>query len=759
MRFIYSLLLFFCVIVSCKQEQEKVTSLETNNNNKTIASETSQMIDSIKQVKRMTNFRNHPYESYEKLKLVEAEYNTAKANNTLTSQLYVEYGQTLLEAGRSQDAINVFEDILNRMPENKKITPTTKGLHDALAISYMRVGEQINCRDNHSIESCLFPIKGSGIHKNKEGSKKAIKQYEAILKVFPTDLRSKWLLNVAYMTLGEYPDNVPPAYLIPPKLFESEYSIPVFENISMNMGLDVNDLAGGVIVDDFNNDGFIDIIASSWGMSGQIHYFKNEGNGNFTDKTADAGLQGLIGGLNLIQADYNNDGFLDIFVQRGAWSGFKWMGQMPNSLLKNNGDGTFTDVTISSGLFAKHPTQSAVWLDFNADGWLDLYVANETHTKEELNPCQFYVNQKDGTFKDIAPQLGLDFTEYIKGVTAGDINNDNLPDIYISILNRPNKLMVNRGGTAIEDWKFEDIAAKTNTMEPVESFPTWFFDYNNDGLDDIFVSSFDIYSLKQPAWEVAADYLDEKINADFPRLYKNTGNETFTNTTQASNLNHVLPAMGCNYGDIDNDGYLDMYFGTGAPDYRAIIPNKMFRNAKGEKFQDVTSAGNFGHLQKGHGIGFADMDNDGDQDIYAVMGGSVSGDIFQNAFFENPGNNNQFVIIRLKGTTSNRSAIGARIKVTIENNNGTTQDIYNTVSSGGSFGANSLQAEIGLGNCKGIKNIAIDWPDGKPGYIDYGSAKTGTILSIEEGKTNINVLNLNTFTFNKMNHSGSHDMM
>jgi len=752
----YLFLLLLIVICSCKEEPKEIKTAEENPKNSDYRISTIQMIDSIQSIKSNVNFRQHIYESSEKLKLVEKELNAAKAKNQLPINLYVEYGKTLLDAGRSQDAVNVFEDLLIRMPENKVINTTTKGLHEALAISYMRIGEQLNCRDNHTTESCLFPIKGGGVHKNKTGSQKAIEIYKEILKVFPGDLQSKWLLNVAYMTLGEYPTAVPTHLLIPQNVFKPEYNLPVFENISMNIGLDVNELAGGVIVDDFNNDGYIDVLVSSWGLFGQLHYFESDGNGSYVEKTEISGLNGLTGGLNMVQADYNNDGHLDFYIIRSAWSGYKWMGQLPNSLIKNNGDGTFSDVTIATGMYAPHPTQSAVWFDFNADGWLDLYVGNETHTAQELNPAQFFLNQKDGTFKDIAPQLNLNITNYIKGVATADANNDGWEDLYISILDGPNKLFMNRGGTSIEDWKFEEISVKAKVSDPQESFPTWFFDYNNDGWEDIFVSCYDPYLLKQCSMEVTADYLGLKSNSDFPRLYENNRNETFSNSTKKTHLEHILPTMGCNFGDVDNDGFLDFYLSTGAPDYRSITPNRMFRNNEGKSFQDATYSGNLGHIQKGHGIGFADLDNDGDQDIYAVMGGSVSGDIFQNALFENPGNNNRWITLRLKGTSSNRSAIGARIKITVEEKDGTTRDIYNTVSSGGSFGANSLQAEIGLGDCKAIKNIAVNWPNGQYSYSDYGSVDSNGVYFIEEGKNAIQSMESKKNPFKKGHHSMSH---
>ena len=162
--------------------------------------------------------------------------------------------------------------------------------------------------------------------------------------------------------------------------------------------------------------------------------------------------------------------------------------------------------------------------------------------------------------------------------------------------------------------------------------------------------------------------------------------------------------MGANFGDIDNDGFLDFYVGTGAPDFSTIIPNRMFKNIQGKRFEEITSAGNFGHIQKGHGIAFADIDRDGDQDIYSVMGGAYQGDTFTNILYENPISKNNWIVIELLGTLMNTSAIGAVIEVKLNNN----KVLFRTVSTGGSFGASSLQQEIGLGQ-ETIKEIIIHW--------------------------------------------------
>jgi hypothetical protein len=209
--------------------------------------------------------------------------------------------------------------------------------------------------------------------------------------------------------------------------------------------------------------------------------------------------------------------------------------------------------------------------------------------------------------------------------------------------------------------------------------------------------------------DVAADYLGLPNEGEKPRLYCNNRDGTFSNVTVAAKLNRICHTMGHNYGDLDNDGWLDFYCGTGDPDFRTLIPKRMFRNANGRFFQDVTTATGTGHIQKGHGISFADLDDDGDQDVYIALGGAYSGDFARNALFMNPGFSNRWLKLKLVGTKANRPAIGARIKVTVQTPAG-TRELHRVVSSGGNFGSNPLRQEIGLGDATSILAVDIWWP-------------------------------------------------
>jgi len=612
-----------------------------------------------------------------------------------------------LNAGLSEEALKEFAKLEPLLKEARLLDDNQRFLGIYRALCHLRIGEQENCLANHTIDSCLLPISENGVHKLQRGSRGAVNILTNLLAELPDDLSSIWLLNIAYMTLGEYPDKVPVPWLIAPKGFESDYDIKRFYDVAGTLGLDVNDLSGGCIAEDFDGDGFLDLMVSSFGMKAQLRFFRNNGDGKFTDRTMAAGLRGEVGGLNLIQTDYNNDGFADVFILRGAW--FAGEGCHPNSLLRNNGDGTFEDVTEAAGLLSFHPTQTAVWFDYNGDGWLDVFIGNESNG-QSVHPCELFRNNGDGTFTECATEAGVALTGFVKAVSVGDMNNDGRPDLYLSRLGEPNVLFRNDGprsdpAFAPGAWKFTDIAPASGVTEPLHSFPTWFWDFDNDGWLDLFVAG---YKIKHVS-DIAADYLGRPHTGERARLYRNNSDGTFSDVTKAAKLDKVLHAMGSNFGDLDNDGYLDFYVGTGDPNLETLVPNRMFRNAGGKVFQDVTTSGGFGHLQKGHGVAFADFNNDGTQDIYEVMGGAYSGDVYRNVLFKNPGHGNHWITLELAGTKSNRAALGARIKVTVEQPAG-SRTIYKTVSSGGSFGASPLRQEIGLGSAKAIQSIEISWP-------------------------------------------------
>jgi hypothetical protein len=602
--------------------------------------------------------------------------------------------------------------------------------------AYLRLAELDNCVHHHNPDSCLLPIRASGQHLNRRGAEHAQTIFLELARQRTNDLGARWLLNIAAMTLGNYPAGVPEELRIPMSVFESEAPFPKFPEMAGTLAVGENSLSGGTIAEDFDGDGLLDVLLSSWDTLGQCGLYRNLGNGRFTNVTREAGLEGVTGGLNIMQVDYNNDHWPDVYIVRGAWLGE--MGLIPDSLLRNNGDGTFDDVTEAAGLMSRHPALSAVWFDANNDGWIDLFVGNETKVKDAPHPCQFFLNQHDGTFREIGQAAGAAVVGFVRGVGVGDFDNDGWPDLYISRLNEDNLLLRNDGKRG--EVHFTDVTSRMGVAEPRMSFPTWFWDYNNDGWLDIWVGA---YGDEPQAWynpitqhltltELVADKLGMPSKADKFRLYRNERG-AFANVTREANLEHAVLAMSANFGDLDNDGYLDFYTGTGAPSYGSLVPNEMYRNDAGKRFQNVTSAGGFGHLQKGHAIAFADLNNDGAQDVVLNVGGAYPGDTFFDAVFVNPGTTNNWLVLKLIGEKSNRGAIGARIKV-VASYAGQAREIHRVVGSGGSFGSSPLRQEIGLGQCDRIDRVELWWPASSQTNV-VTSLRPNQFYEITEGRT------------------------
>jgi hypothetical protein len=322
----------------------------------------------------------------------------------------------------------------------------------------------------------------------------------------------------------------------------------------------------------------------------------------------------------------------------------------------------------------------------------------------------------------VSAETGTSNHRFAKAVTWGDYDNDGDPDLYVSNIGA-NRLYRNDLGT------FEDVAPALELTEPTgRSFASWFFDFDNDGDLDLFVADYE-----SPVPAVAAFYFGSIVVDNRPRLYRNDSTQEgarFTEIAREVGLGRPMSPMGANYGDLDNDGWLDFYLGTGEPGYETVMPNVMFRN-NGSGFIDVTVAGGFGHLQKGHGVAFGDLDNDGDQDLLHQLGGFFPGDSYANALFENPTRDRSWITLRLEGRAANTFGLGARIEVVV-NQNDTKRSIHVLAGSGGTFGGSSLQQEIGLGKARSIREVRILWP-GDPEPQIFRDVRTNAIYRAVQG--------------------------
>ena len=344
----------------------------------------------------------------------------------------------------------------------------------------MRQGENDNCIMCRGESSCILPISPAAVHTNPAGSRLAIAHFTEYLGQFPDDLEVRWLLNLAHMTLGEYPDGVDSRFRLDlSNFFRSEFDIGRFRDIGHLVGVNRYNQAGGAIMDDFDNDGLLDLVVTSFDPTQPTSFYRNKGDSTFEERSLQAGVTDQLGGLVCYQADYDNDGYLDVAIARGAWLN----SEIRPSLLRNNCAGGFTDVTKEAGLMAAVNSNAAGWADYDNDGHVDLLIGCERQTN------LLYHNKGDGTIpRRLLRRRGLqgDAARFCKGCAWLDYDNDGYPDLFLNNLFDEGRLYHNN-----RDRTFTEVTLPMGVSGPRCGFSCWAWDFDNDGWLDIFATSYD----------------------------------------------------------------------------------------------------------------------------------------------------------------------------------------------------------------------------------------------------------------------------
>ncbi len=498
----------------------------------------------------------------------------------------------------------------------------------------------------------------------------------------------------------------------------------------------VESMSGGVALLDYDNDGYLDIyfvnslsvdLLKSNGKTRSALY-RNNGNGSFTDVADKAGVSDIGWGMGVAVADYNNDGFDDLYVTCVG----------PNHLLKNNGNGTFSDVTQAAHVGDPRWSAGAAFLDYDNDGHLDLFVCNYVAFDFNKLPefgksklCQYkgvpvqcgprglpgdgdtlYHNNGDGTFTDVTKKAGVTDPEgyYGMGVICSDFDQDGLIDIYVANDSTPNFYYHNNGDGTFKDLGFTSGTAVNENGSEQGSMGVTVGDYDHDGKLDLFVTNFD---------------------DDYNTLYHNDGSNSFTDVSYAAKVAAVsLPYVGwgTKFFDYDNDGWVDLFVANGhvypqIPTYRQR--NFVHKNNRDGTFTELGAELGAPFLQKrvGRGVAFGDMDNDGDVDV-VINNLDGPPELLRN----DGGNANNSVLIKTIGVKSNRDGIGARIKIV----SGDLTQI-DEVRSGDSYISQSdLRLHFGLERRTKIDLIEIRWPSGMIDTIK--DANVNKILTVKEAQ-------------------------
>jgi tetratricopeptide (TPR) repeat protein len=608
-----------------------------------------------------------------------------------------------------------YRDLIKQMEERLQRNPRDDGARMELAIALLKCGLYDDAL-THYLEASKNPAHRSralheaavALHRGGKFERAARIGSEALV-ADPDNQRALAWLWLTAQKMGGYPDFIPPEHRMEMKV---GYDTPTveFEDIAAKVGLDKTSAGRGLAIFDYNNDGLLDVVISA--AHGGINLFRNNGDGTFTDVSVESGLDVCLTSFAIAVGDYNNDGYPDLFVTRlGFFSG---LGQ----LFRNNGDGTFTDVTQEAGLGIWGPAFTAAWVDYDCDGRLDLFVANNLGGLfDRKTPNRLFHNNGDGTFTDVTEQARLSTFWPTIGAAWGDYNNDGYPDLFLSNSLGHSQLYRNNG-----DGTFTDVSQEAGVTEYCIGGASFWCDYNNDGLLDIV----------QWCWSDHEDVIHTMRYGEGPpdgqphRIYQNNGDGTFTLRNRDIGLTGCFGSMSGNAGDFNNDGYLDLVLGNGSPRMDRLEP-PILLEFDGNRFRNITFAAGLPFYGKGHGATMADLFGDGRLSVLIASGGAYPGDLLTMRVFYPKRLAGNYLNVRLDGVKSNRSAIGARLSLRA---GGRSQ--YREVSGGSNFGCLPFEQHFGLAEIPAVDSLEIRWPSGL--LQRFENLPVNTTIRVTEGQ-------------------------
>jgi hypothetical protein len=485
----------------------------------------------------------------------------------------------------------------------------------------------------------------------------------------------------------------------------------------------------GCVWFDYNNDGFPDLyVVSGRPLGGDIHpyplkklpevsphnhLYKNNGNGTFTDVTDQAKVAANIYGMAAIAADFDNDGFIDLFVT----------GYGQAILYRNRGDGTFEDVTAKAGLKVEGWSISSAWLDYDRDGCVDLFVGRYVKFDPKYRdyyPADNYPgpldyegmsnllfhNNCNGTFTDVSEKSGIAaYKGRTMGVTAGDYDRDGYPDIYVANDKTENFLFHNKKNGTFEEVAGDLGVAYGQNGEMTSAMGPIFTDIDGDGKFDLWVS-----------------------DSKYDRLLRNTGKNGFEDITASAGISAATGqyvSWGSGIYDFDNDGLLDILIFHGGLAHMIPQEQSVFRGLGHGKFADVSrQAGSVLDVKTvSRGACFADYDNDGKVDAFVVNLGAA-GTLLHNV----SSNSGHWLAVQLKGTKSNRDGIGAEVEIVA----GGRVQIAQRVAGSGYQSQNDARLHFGLGSASRVDKVTVRWPSGHESVEN--NLAVDRVLTVEEPK-------------------------